>query len=124
MTTISGALSAARPGFPRPVVSNATHTNPMGFRMKRSPDGRVGQEYTGVPMCANRHDVGTPLMTRRRLLEILGLPAGAALAARARPQLSTVFAAGPQSFPVTHVNHLSLVVGDYATSRDFYMDLF
>jgi catechol 2,3-dioxygenase-like lactoylglutathione lyase family enzyme len=75
-------------------------------------------------MGANPYGLIIPSMTRRRLLEILGLSAAAALAARARPELSTVFAASPQSFPVTHVNHLSLVVGDYATSRDFYMDLF
>lgn len=71
-------------------------------------------------------DLENGKMDRRRLLQALGLTAGAAVAASAVP--ATLFAqtsaGGGRSFPPTTMNHLSLAVKDYAKSRDFYVDLF
>jgi len=68
---------------------------------------------------------------RRRLLQLLGVGAGAAFAAAAMPKAAAAFASssaqaasGGKTFPVTTVNHLSLAVADYVKSRDFYIDLF
>jgi catechol 2,3-dioxygenase-like lactoylglutathione lyase family enzyme len=68
---------------------------------------------------------------RREMIRALGLTATAALAANVLPESVAAFAGsaarnaapGTRVFPVTTVNHLSMVVEDYAKSRDFYVDL-
>jgi catechol 2,3-dioxygenase-like lactoylglutathione lyase family enzyme len=68
---------------------------------------------------------------RRYLLQALGLTATGLFVASLAPKAAAAFVASvPQSaaagrtFPVTTVNHLALASGDYAKSRDFYVDLF
>jgi catechol 2,3-dioxygenase-like lactoylglutathione lyase family enzyme len=76
---------------------------------------RIGQEKNGK-------------LDRRQVLQVLGGGA-AALAAGSVPfttvtaeAASTVQAAGGgMTFPVVSIQHLSLQVGDYVKSRDFYM---
>ena len=68
-------------------------------------------------------------ISRRRLLQMLGITATTAVAAGALPKTLAAFGgqAGMASkgpFPVTHVNHLAYAVSDYVKSRNFYIDLF
>lgn len=64
-------------------------------------------------------DFESEKMTRRQLIQALGLTATAAFAARAVP---TAMAEGA-GLKATAVNHISYNVPDYARSRDFYSDL-
>ena len=68
-------------------------------------------------------------LSRRQLLQTLGLAGAAVFGAGALRNAAAAFAvqtgaAGNRPFPATHVNHLAYRVADYAKSRDFYMDLF
>src|SRR5258706_12762864 len=68
-------------------------------------------------------------LSRRQLMQTLGVTAGAAYAASAMPRGVAAFAAqkamgAGKTFPVVTVNHLSLAATDYAKSRDWYVDLF
>jgi catechol 2,3-dioxygenase-like lactoylglutathione lyase family enzyme len=67
-------------------------------------------------------------LTRRQLLQALGIGAAGAVAAKL-PGSAHLLAASPamrldgQSFPVTTVNHLSYAATDYVKTRDWYVDL-
>jgi catechol 2,3-dioxygenase-like lactoylglutathione lyase family enzyme len=71
-------------------------------------------------------------LDRRQLIQTLGFTAAAALTTCVWPKSLSAFAGsaardaamGTRVFPVKTVNHLSLVVADYARSRDWYVDLF
>lgn len=67
-------------------------------------------------------------ISRRRILQTLGITAAAGVAAGpllAGRSMAAVAAAEPNAgvFPVATINHLSLAVADYARSRDWYVDL-
>ena len=70
-----------------------------------------------------------PTMDRRQLLKTLGT-GGAVLAAGSIPfagaprEASAQMAGEGMTFPVVNIQHLSLQVGDYVRSRDFYMSVF
>lgn len=71
-------------------------------------------------------------MNRRRLIEVLGLGAGAAFAGSVVPKAVAAFAASAARKAITNSkdlkavswDHLSFDVADVARSRDFYVDLF
>jgi catechol 2,3-dioxygenase-like lactoylglutathione lyase family enzyme len=71
-------------------------------------------------------------VSRRHLMQALGVTAGVAFAGGALPKAVAAFAGSAaqnamgagKSFPVVTVNHLSLAASDYAKSRDWYADLF
>jgi catechol 2,3-dioxygenase-like lactoylglutathione lyase family enzyme len=66
-------------------------------------------------------------LTRRRLLQSLGVTAAATLAVGSLAKSAILAAAEGDAkagvFPVATMNHLSLAVSDYARSRDWYVDL-
>ena len=81
-----------------------------------------------VPKFLNNCELGR--VSRRQLLQALGLSATAAVAWGALPRAAAVFAADAgqssganKAFPVTTVNHLSYSSLDYKKTRDFYVDL-
>ncbi len=61
-------------------------------------------------------------MSRRQLIQSLGLAATAAVAAGAAP-LAAQTPAKSQGFKAIAVNHISYQAKDYARTRDFYADL-
>lgn len=67
-------------------------------------------------------------ISRRQLLQTLGVSATAALVAGVVPKTAAARVAQPpvagRVFPVTTINHLSYAASDYGKVRDFYVDLF
>lgn len=70
-------------------------------------------------------------ISRRQLIQALGLSAAAAFSANAAVKAAAFAAsatqtgaAGGKVFPLTTVQHISYAVADYVRSRDFYVDLF